>query len=161
MIVLDVWTGASKRNFKCHWKLREIILQFYFTYCLDRKPAKPQVRNTARHSANIIKVSNITKQINWTNPNWFTHWKFWNKLSFFTMEPFPAHPEAHSAHWSTLRHSLLIPLKYQPQSQPRRQKHSWAPCHHYYSAHKSINPCTHLFIQWRWKLWVSVRASHL
>lgn len=119
------------------------------------------MRNTARHSENIIKAPNITKQINCTNPNWFTHWKLWEKLSFFTKEPFPEHPEMHSTHWSSLRHSLLILLKYHPQRQPRWQKHTWAPHHHYYSSHKSINPCTHLFIQWRWKLWVSVHASHL
>lgn len=118
------------------------------------------MRNTARHSENIIKAPNITKQINWTNLNWFTHWKLRKKLSFFTVKPFSVHPEVPHTHW---RCSWLIFLKNHPESQPRWQKHTWAPRQHYYSPRliKSINPCTHLFIQWRWKLWVSVHASHL
>lgn len=63
---LDVITGGYERYFKHHWKPREIILQCYSTYCLVRKPEKPQVRNTTRHSENIMKVPSVTKLANKT-----------------------------------------------------------------------------------------------
>jgi len=42
------------------------MLQFYFTYCLVRKPEKPQVRNTARYSENITKLQTVTTLANTT-----------------------------------------------------------------------------------------------